>query len=251
MDMSFFPVIVSVYVLTNASVYPAVVKTLIRLKRLILNCKLKFKLAWVHTTLLDTTADSTIFSAVLPSNPISLSSAYFASYISSLPFPLSFHSLSLESAKPQQTKGSYRIIREKCFRSFYSRHMVEYAHIVNCWKIETKSDQTKPKQISADNILYGGLVARKWFIAWLCCRLKYGKWLSMLNSVDELLTFFPTHILYFCTWSKYTWNCTAKRRTRKGWERRQNLSPKKAFASVYISIPYVHLTFAHSEKNIV
>lgn len=142
MDMSFFPVIVSVYVFTNASLCPAVVQTLIRLKRLILNCKLKFKLAWVHITLLNTTADSTIFLVMLPSNPLPLPSAYSASYITSSPFSLPFHSL-LENAKPQQTKGSYRIIREKMFSFFLLAAYGKIHTQCKLLKIETKSYQTK------------------------------------------------------------------------------------------------------------
>lgn len=208
--MSFFPVIVSVYVFTNASICPAVVQTLIRLKRLILNCKLKFKLAWVHITLLNTTADSTIFLVMLPFPPI-------------IPH-LTLHCLHFlfrfirfwKTQNHNKQRDHIASLEKKCFHSFYSRHMVKYTHNANCWKSKQNHTRPKPRQISADNILYDGLVVRKWFIAWLCCRLKYGKWLSMLNSVDELLTFFPTHILYFCTWRKYTWNCTAKRWHRKG-----------------------------------
>lgn len=157
---------------TNAFIYPAVVKTLIRLKRLIFNCKLEFKLAWVHITLLKTTADSTIFLVLLRSNPPSPLIPHVSLY--RLIFPLSFHSL-LENAKPQQTKGSYRIIREKCFHSFYSWHMVKYSrthtHILQTVEKskqnQTRLNRTKSVQIIyfmmvwmwENDLLYGGVVA--------------------------------------------------------------------------------------------
>lgn len=188
-------IIVSVYAFTNAFIYPAVVETLIRSERLIRNCKLKTELAWVHIASLKTTADSTIFLDLVPRQ----STSQFTS---------------APSSKPPQTKR-IASFEKNVFILFYSRHMAK----TKCWKIETKSDQARrnrTKSVQIKYILWWFGCEKMIYCSAMLSLLKYGKWLSMLNSVDELLTFFPTHILYFCTWRKHTWHCTSNWKKQKG-----------------------------------